>query len=959
MYRRDRILIQSPFAGGVTVDENASINNAATQAQEQIRFATLNPGRTGFSCLGTNHVLHWRLFAVASVLEDLDIDVCVLPGARLPPRVSLPENFPYVFLGAKSVSWSTVGVFVKRDWEQSCIILEEFGLDNVLWLLVDGTPKQFLLCAFYPKPGGDEHTWGRIVDEVKLLSVKYPDAVLILLGDANIHLSTVVQHQAPCRCMHCKQSPADSRIEAMITGAGLAVNNPCIPTHTSGTTIDLILSRVGALPDAEVHPNFIAGSDHKLVFLTVPSRFQVTSNYELLGRVAWSTGGWEDALQSVSEALSQLHLAIEPLISSPQLLPDTLGGGHSKKYRRAVLDAAAWSRNFIYLTAGHFSGIVRARSYKPKRSRTLELPCYTDNVTADFKAIVADRVWHGQRAAVNKYLELRRTSQSSAEHYLSKCFKSRDKFEIALVDEQNGQPLDTTEMISQLVHDLQARANNDFPQDPAVAAALQRYLHIIRASGAAHHTYPHTRTISYSQQEVDDVCDAFSQNKQCLGFPYAALKAQQGEGRKVTWALVTLGQHMGLTSSHWSLRRFGPIRKAGPRTVRHSKNLRPISVACDLAQVQDALWIARNGPLLETFCGPAQVGGVSDPISLVLALVIHAQLRSAQGMPTYFAFTDLKWAFDVASIPGMLFNCFAAGVSTLDWLVIDDVLSMDSQCLQLHGWLSAIFTLGNGLAQGRRFSVHLFNGLLRWLPDEIEYALLGGCRTILPKHSRRALLEAHALRPAVSTTDMPSRYRNMPQEYYYLLAQPYNYHLLVQLLSTMDSLADRISLIDQLGTEPLPPLQYVDDLGVACPSAGAVRAILSREPESACSVYTRKARAAFNYGPGKNAAMALMDSPPLDEESIGCSTVEQHQLLGVTIDDQLTFQPFLYTLVNKVRAAFLELFHAGETGGFAIPVIAAQVTFTISPLVFHMLSCAPCPSCPLRPCVPSALCLSC
>eukprot|EP00959_Pyramimonas_sp_CCMP1952_P117102 2447635-Pyramimonas_sp.AAC.1 len=56
-----------------------------------------------------------------------------------------------------------------------------------------------------------------------------------------------------------------------------------------------------------------------------------------------------------------------------------------------------------------------------------------------------------------------------------------------------------------------------------------------------------------------------------------------------------------------------------------------------MASVQDALWITRNGGLLEAFCGPCQQGGVGDALALVVGLVLQAQLRHAQGLHTWWA----------------------------------------------------------------------------------------------------------------------------------------------------------------------------------------------------------------------------------------------------------------------------------------------------------------------------------
>ena len=63
------------------------------------------------------------------------------------------------------------------------------------------------------------------------------------------------------------------------------------------------------------------------------------------------------------------------------------------------------------------------------------------------------------------------------------------------------------------------------------------------------------------------------------------------------------------------------------------------------------------------------MGGVSDPISVLLGLVLHAQLRSDSGVPTYWGVADLQWAFDVADIPSMKLSAFLAGVAHADWLI--------------------------------------------------------------------------------------------------------------------------------------------------------------------------------------------------------------------------------------------------------------------------------------------------
>ena len=165
---------------------------------------------------------------------------------------------------------------------------------------------------------------------------------------------------------------------------------------------------------------------------------------------------------------------------------------------------------------------------------------------------------------------------------------------------------------------------------------------------------------------------------------------------------------------------------------------------------QDALWIARNGKCLQDFAGIDQHGGVGDPLMMVRAFVLHIQLRYFQGLQTWLALADLKWAFDVADIPSMLVYAFKAGVCGEDWLLLDDILSLDCQRISLMGLMSPTFVLGCGTAQGRRFSVQVFNSLLRWLKEEVEKVQPCGCDSWLPPFAAKLMHVAEKTIPPLA-----------------------------------------------------------------------------------------------------------------------------------------------------------------------------------------------------------------
>ena len=122
-----------------------------------------------------------------------------------------------------------------------------------------------------------------------------------------------------------------------------------------------------------------------------------------------------------------------------------------------------------------------------------------------------------------------------------------------------------------------------------------------------------------------------------------------------------------------------------------------------------------------------------------------------------------------------------------------------------------------------------------------------------------------------------------------------------------------------------------------CYSVGALVAVVRRDGDCACSRYARRMRAEFNYGPDKTAAMAMLGSPAPDPEQLGCSVVSSYRLLGCLVDDQLTFVPLLSECACRSRAVFLELFHAAETGGFSVAVLAQQTMLRIELGIMYVL----------------------
>ncbi|CAK0891154.1 unnamed protein product [Prorocentrum cordatum] len=761
-------------------------------------MAVLNPGRSGLLALGTDALLDWRLQAMAQLLHDENIDICITPGARFLPGAALPAGYPYCWLGERSASWGAVGIFLRPELLPVVRPLPDVSSARVQWFEIwtssSGTTAasgpSLVFAAVYPAPGGDVETWSAILGELTRLRSRFPHASFLVAGDANIHLSYVLSHRPGRGCCHCHQSPEDRDIEAMLCAASLIACNPPAPTHDSGTCIDLVLADLGQQISVAVLEAVAVASDHRLLCWSMPCQCDRSAHVGF-GRVSWRADSqWDDALSAVEPLLQFAASAVELCVHAPWLRPPWSGGQASVAQRRVLLDMAAWSRDVLYTLAGHAAGVTRAVASAASRKRRRPVgPAPADfSHHQAFKKAATQAAWDARRGAAQRFPHLRALNPGAAERFLSSFFAGPDRFEIALADPATGRGFSADEMLQAIEQDLQARASNNFPHDREACLVTARAVSAVRQSGAA---------------------------------------------------------------------RAG----AGLSTRR-----RRLYSMAELA------------------------GGVGDPLLLLLALLLHAQLRGAQGPPTYWALTDLRWAFDVASHDAMRLSSYLAGVVEDEWLLLDDFIQMDIQFVALQGLASEFFRLPCGTAQGKRFSAYVFNAEVEWLADAVMAVLPQGCATWVPPVYRRACPVGvgppppFPLRPpsppsvnaaAAIATSVSATALGEGAPWARAAAD------LAEWACGGATEADRAAAQDALGAEHLQPLQFSDDLIVPCPPPGALRAVVSAEPDSACSRFARAVRADFNYASGKTAAMAVAGSP--DPGWVGCPVVDQKLVLGEVV----------------------------------------------------------------------------
>ena len=562
-----------------------------------------------------------------------------------------------------------------------------------------------------------------------------------------------------------------------------------------------------------------------------------SENWQPDARVQWSHGHlWSEALFSLQECTQVILSAVENAVSEvcvTQTLP--------VKRRRAILDAAAWCRKVLVAVAGHLHGLVAVTvTKKRKQQRTVPLP----SVRREPDCMqICRAIATAQLDARQKFAELFARDPAKADSFLSKFFNRSRQFEIALADEETQKTLGAFQTAEAIAADMSARANNKFPCDAEGRQVLADLVTRIRFAGAPPTGVPGVQQLPssttaqlpqrYSQDEFRDYLTKICASKKSVHAPFAAIKAGSLVTDSLALQLCNLGKACGLTASVWSTRHMLPIRKAAPQMVTAITNLRPVSRAGDMSAIQDALWLSRCKPFIERYTGECQLGGKFDCVAIIVALVLHAQVRNNQGLLTYFIFADLKWAFDVADVNPMLLTCYEAGIVGLDWRLLDDFFRQDVASVVVGGCLSTLLKLPAGIPRGRRFSMHAFMASMKVLQFTME-AVAHTSATILPDFARDALEGTWlALTPAPPTEMVPQTL--CASSITYAMKKCFESgdesnarRLAIHMVPHLQSFREQSCCLEALGLGCLGPLFFVDDVAAPYPDAASVDKVLSQ-----------------------------------------------------------------------------------------------------------------------------------
>lgn len=264
-----------------------------------------------------------------------------------------------------------------------------------------------------------------------------------------------------------------------------------------------------------------------------------------------------------------------------------------------------------------------------------------------------------------------------------------------------------------------------------------------------------------------------------------------------------------------------------------------------------------------------QTGGRFEHFMLVLGVVLVLQSRIFHQMRSFLQVADIERGFE--SVPRILIRWLLrqAGVEGWNWLTADIALGSEQARVRVGQLIGALATLeDNSIGQGKQSGVHLFGLYTKTLISSVNNAFQGV--PLFPSHPN-------------------------------LHSQP---------------------------AFLLPFQMYVDDAIVITESETDLQ-LVNAEPTQAASLWRCKFAGGKN-GPRLLPLMPTHGSPTLTDFDGGklCgqapSCVTQITLLGILIDDELSFEPLLNKAVAEMRAIGLQLAAGMSSHGFGIPAMASQ-----------------------------------
>ena len=206
---------------------------------------------------------HPAFHGLAGLLESYAVDLLCVQETHAPEGAAPPTDQPYHYDGPTGRGGCEAG-FLVHSASTSWCVPSGVPSSRISWRVVattlDGT--KVLVCSFYAPHVGvalPERLafWDQLCASAQHVLQLHPGAKLLLAGDANVYLSEVMVASRERSC----ESRLRVVIRAFMQDFGLAIcNPPGIPTHRSGSSIDLVFaSQSLVVADVLVHDGASCG----------------------------------------------------------------------------------------------------------------------------------------------------------------------------------------------------------------------------------------------------------------------------------------------------------------------------------------------------------------------------------------------------------------------------------------------------------------------------------------------------------------------------------------------------------------------------------------------------------------------------------------------------------------------------------------------------------------------------
>ena len=333
--------------------------------------------------------------------------------------------------------------------------------------------------------------------------------------------------------------------------------------------------------------------------------------------------------------------------------------------------------------------------------------------------------------------------------------------------------------------------------------------------------------------------------------------------------------------------------------------------------VTEATWLHQVKEKCWAYAGKQQAGGRYDAVSMVIALVIAVQLRTAMGLPSLLQKADLLHGYDLVWRAAVKLGLWKAGVQGLQWLYADSALGLEAFRVRLSSVVGQLcYILEKGVGQGRVTGNALFAILLGPLLTSAHHQCPGTAIQVDQK-----LLNELAANPSTDTMETLDA-DAVGQAINHYRADPHGE--LRQMVVDIKTQPEKQAFLDWTAIRKFLMIQFVDD-SFDITSSGPMQARLNKTMTRFCFDWQHR------FQGGKKGPQVLpINRPELADGEAGtlCGTkaigVPKMTTLGILLDKGMSFEPLMSAIMAKMLAQSQKLALGMEATGFGLPFVSAN-----------------------------------